>query len=226
MNRKNWIVLVLGVLLVHLCAIALEIRLLEYATKPLLLISIGWYFVIQTRDFPSPFRKWILAALFFSWLGDVLLMFQARKPVFFLLGLSAFLIAHLFYIVFFHQLRVREQVRARPVILVIVAAYYAGLIILLSPYLGELRLPVRVYGLVISCMLMLAAHAWFARERTAGRLMTIGALFFVISDSTLAINKFYHPFAAAGIVIMLTYGLAQILIVEGACRYLRSTDKR
>ena len=43
-----------------------------------------------------------------------------------------------------------------------------------------------------------------------------GALLFVISDSVLAINKFYQPFEVAGVIIMLTYGLAQLFIVEGA----------
>ena len=47
---------------------------------------------------------------------------------------------------------------------------------------------------------------------------------FVISDSVLAVNKFYQAFETAGIVIMLTYGLAQFLIVEGAIRYIRSSN--
>jgi uncharacterized membrane protein YhhN len=43
----------------------------------------------------------------------------------------------------------------------------------------------------------------------------MGASFFVISDSLLAINKFYQPFAHAGILIMLTYCTAQYFIVQG-----------
>jgi uncharacterized membrane protein YhhN len=50
--------------------------------------------------------------------------------------------------------------------------------------------------------------------------MMTGALLFVVSDSTLAINKFYQSFEIAGVVIMLTYGLAQLFIVEGANRYI------
>ena len=46
--------------------------------------------------------------------------------------------------------------------------------------------------------------------------MMTGALLFVISDSVLAINKFYQSFELAGIVIMLTYGFAQLFIIEGA----------
>jgi hypothetical protein len=42
-----------------------------------------------------------------------------------------------------------------------------------------------------------------------------GALFFMLSDSLLAINKFYRPFPLAGFLIMLSYIVAQYLIVIG-----------
>jgi uncharacterized membrane protein YhhN len=45
-------------------------------------------------------------------------------------------------------------------------------------------------------------------------------LLFVISDSLLALNKFYHAFTAVGIYIMLTYGLAQFAITKGSLQYL------
>jgi uncharacterized membrane protein YhhN len=84
-----------------------------------------------------------------------------------------------------------------------------------------MKLPVRIYGIVISFMLMLAMHMLFSKNKPAGRLMMTGALLFVISDSILAVNKFYQSFEIAGVVIVLTYGLAQLFIVEGAIRYVR-----
>ena len=42
-----------------------------------------------------------------------------------------------------------------------------------------------------------------------------GAIAFVISDSILAINKFYAPFEKSSFFIMLTYLVAQYLIVVG-----------
>jgi uncharacterized membrane protein YhhN len=56
--------------------------------------------------------------------------------------------------------------------------------------------------------------------------MVLGALLFVISDSLLAINKFYQDIPLAGVLIMLTYGLAQLFIMEGAISYIRSATKR
>lgn len=52
--------------------------------------------------------------------------------------------------------------------------------------------------------------------------MMLGALLFVLSDTVLAINKFYQPFELSGLVIMLAYGFAQLLIVTGAIYYIRN----
>lgn len=72
---------------------------------------------------------------------------------------------------------------------------------------------------------MLAMHMLFIRNKNAGLLMMTGALLFVISDSVLAINKFYQSFELAGVVIMLTYGIAQFFITEGGIRYINSASK-
>ena len=43
----------------------------------------------------------------------------------------------------------------------------------------------------------------------------IGAIFFIISDSLLAINKFYFPLPYSAFWIMSTYSFAQYFIVSG-----------
>jgi hypothetical protein len=48
----------------------------------------------------------------------------------------------------------------------------------------------------------------------------IGALFFVFSDSCIAINLFYKPFASARAVIMSTYIMAQFLIISGVLKQI------
>lgn len=195
---------------------------IQQLTKPLIIPLLAFYFLSEIKKDGWSISKWILAALFFSWVGDVLLMFQEKNSLFFLLGLSSFLLAHIFYIIFFHTVRVRENVKGKPWLLVAVVVYYAILINLLSPYLGAMKIPVFVYGIVISFMFMLAMHMLFIKNKSAGKWMMIGALLFVTSDSILAINKFYQPFEAAGVLIMLTYALAQLFIVYGAIKYIRS----
>jgi len=212
-------------LLIHLLAIQFGWAMPEKITKPLLVLLLADYFLLATRGISSSLKKWGLLALFFSWAGDILLMFQGSDAIFFLLGLSAFLIAHIFYIILFHRIRVAEKIKPAIGYVVIVAIYYAALIGLLAPHLGEMKIPVVAYGIVISFMLMLALHLLALSNKSAGRMIFTGALLFVASDSLLAINKFYQPFTSAGVLIMLTYGLAQFCIVQGLVQYLSQKSK-
>jgi uncharacterized membrane protein YhhN len=225
MKKQTWIIFFIVILNIHLASIALKIPLAEYISKPMIVALLALYFLSQTNQFVSGLKKWVIGALFFSWAGDVLLLFQQNDQIFFLLGLSAFLIAHIFYIVFFHLVRVKESIKGNLWLLVIVVIYYAALMTILSPFLGDMKLPVRIYGIVISFMFMLAMHMLAIKNKIAGKWMMIGALLFVVSDSTLAINKFYQPFELANVLIMLTYGLAQLFIVEGAIKYITSDYK-
>lgn len=225
MNKKLWLLFFLVALTGDIVGIQFENMLLQTICKPLIIPALVGYFFSQVKNNSSGLKKWIALALLFSLGGDVLLMFQSKNDMFFLLGLSSFLIAHLFYIIFFHKVRVQEQVKSKISLLAIVVIYYLGLIILLSPHLGSMAIPVRIYGIVISFMFMLALHMLFIQNKQAGKWMMLGALLFVLSDSVLAINKFYQPFEQAGIIIMLTYGFAQLFIVEGASLYILSKTK-
>ena len=89
-----------------------------------------------------------------------------------------------------------------------------------------MKIPVLVYGIVISIMFLLALHMLFIKNKNAGKMMMFGALLFIVSDSILAINKFYQPFEYAGIAIMLSYGIAQLLITLGAVKYITSASKQ
>jgi uncharacterized membrane protein YhhN len=224
-KQKHWILLFIIVLAGDIIGLQLSNGLLQTIFKPLILPVLVGYFDSQVKDITKGIAKWVLLALIFSFVGDVLLMFVPKSEIFFLLGLASFLLAHTFYIIFFHHVRIKDNVKSNPWLLVIVVVYYAALISWLSPFLGEMKLPVRIYGIIISIMFMLAMHMLSIKNKIAGKWMMWGALLFVISDSVLAINKFYQPFEAANVIIMLTYGLAQLFIVKGAASYINSRDK-
>lgn len=220
MRKQTGLYLFLAALLIHLAGIYFNNATVEKITKPLLIIVLAGYFIISTKESRSELKKWIFLALLFSWAGDVLLMFVAENPNFFLAGLVSFLIAHIFYIIFFHSVRMQQNIKPKPFLLVPVLVYYVSLITFLSPHLGDMKLPVRIYGVVICFMLMLALHMLYIKNKNAGLFMMIGALLFVASDSVLAINKFFNAFDGAGMIIMLTYGIAQVLITKGAIDYI------
>ncbi len=225
MNKRTVIILFFIVLGFHIASMQLGNKLLQYVSKPLIVPALIFYFLClsEPRNYFS--GKWVVFGLLFSWLGDVLLLFVAKNEIFFLLGLASFLVAHIFYILFFQRVRKEEKIKLRYWLWGTVIIYYAALISWLYPYLGDMKVPVWVYGLVISTMFLLAMHMLFIKNKAAGRWMMTGALLFVISDSILAINKFYQAFEMAGILIMITYGLAQLFIVEGTTRYINSANK-
>ena len=226
MKKEYWLIAFIILLITHLASIQLRNESLQYFTKPLLIPVLGGYFLSQTNSITSPLKKWILLALFFSWGGDVLLMFVSSDSDFFLAGLAAFLVAHICYILFFHVIRVQGKIKGKLFLLLLVFIYYVGLMTILSPWLGTFKLPVRIYGVVICFMLMLAMHMLYIKNKKAGWDMFSGALLFILSDSVLAVNKFYIPFAEAGVIVMLTYGFAQLLIVRGAVHYITTSEQK
>ena len=218
--KKNWLFVFAIALIANLVGVYLKNEILIYITKPFIVISLILYFLSATAGITNGLKKLITVALFFSLLGDVLLMFESSDKNFFLFGLVAFLSAHVFYIISFKKISTGEKLRLKWLLILPVLIYYGGLMYLLNPHLGDMLWAVRVYGFVISTMFLLALHMLFIKNKRAGKLMMFGALLFVASDSILAINKFYLPFEFAGIFIMLTYGLAQLLITLGAANYV------
>ena len=81
-------------------------------------------------------------------------------------------------------------------------------------YLGKLQIPVATYALIISVMGSLAVERWMALDTTAAFWGMWGAVLFIISDGTLAVNRFVKSFAAAQAIIICTYYAAQILIAK------------
>jgi len=226
MNKRFWVILYFLILAADLVAVYFGNETLRYVTKPLLIPVLIAFFILQTKDFASSLKKWVVLALLFSWAGDVLLMFESTNSNFFIFGLVAFLIAHVFYILFYENVIRKEGLTKNYWWFLPVIIYYIALIYILSPNLGDMKLPVRIYGIVISYMLIQALQTSGIKNMSAAALMIAGAVLFITSDSILAINKFYESFENAGIAIMLTYGIAQLLITLGAVRYITSTSKQ
>jgi uncharacterized membrane protein YhhN len=77
-----------------------------------------------------------------------------------------------------------------------------------------------IYGIIISVMLAMALWQYGKLSSLTAWLFILGALFFVMSDSMLAIDKFKQHVAYAPVLVMSTYILAQFLIVRGSLRHL------
>lgn len=218
MQSISWGAVFFLLLLADICLIALDIPEPRYVSKPLLMIALGCYCWTQAGGLQYRSRNLIFAALIFSWWGDVLLLFKEM----FIEGLISFLTAHLLYIIFFLLVKPKPRLNFKTLLFMLMVIVYAiGLVWFNAPHLGEMKIPVIVYAAVISIMLLSTILAFGLNGTQAGRLCVSGAVLFVFSDSLLAVEKFYMDFPGSGVLIMLTYGCAQWMIVEGSTRYLK-----
>lgn len=222
MTKKLTTLLFCIVTVAYFVGMALQSDTIMFICKPLLVTSLLAYFISETNGAEPGLRILVVLALVFSIAGDTLLMFANHDELFFLLGLSAFLLAHVFYIITFHKIKVKENIEGRWPWAIVVAIYYFFIISILMPHLAEMKIPVLVYGLVISFMLLVAMLLYDLEDNKTARYILTGAILFVVSDSVLAINKFYKPFETAGWIIMITYISAQYLLVKGLVRYINS----
>ncbi|MGF1638609.1 MAG: lysoplasmalogenase [Cyclobacteriaceae bacterium] len=198
-------------------SIAFGINWIMFIFKPLLMPLLV-LILLYSKNQLSKLVKYIsIGALLFAWLGDIALLFGS--DLFFIAGLTAFLLAHVCYIFVFYKLRYRSaiQVSMVPVVARTMLIVFSGgaLYTLLYPSLGQLSLPVGIYVVVI---LGMVAMAIWRRGRTGENsyfLIYAGALLFIISDAIIAITRFSSEFEFAGVVVMSTYILAQFLIVKG-----------
>lgn len=220
--KKRWLLLFIAVSVTELVAVTLNLQSLHTVSKPLIILVLIGYFLasVSTRNL------YFLGALIFCWAGDVLLMFQGAE-IFFILGLVAFLIGHLFYMISYRRLRVSDSSsgllkiqKIRYSFPIVLAG--TGLVTILFPQLGGLKIPVMVYALVLTLMVLQALYRYGLTSRKSFVLVFVGALFFMVSDSILAINKFMEPLPMASLAIMFTYITAQFLIVEGAIHHANS----
>jgi len=221
--EKLFLNLYLLAAIVHVYAVAAYMDQIDTITKYLLMPFLLLYVVFY------PGRRWkdillLMGALVFSWFGDVLLLYTGRNEQYFMFGLGAFLIAHLFYIFCFRKYRFTGPTIKWYVILPILA-YSGCLLIYIIPNLDDMLVPVIAYAIVITVM---AIAALLRKGRTTDYsfyFTFIGALLFVISDSLIAVNKFVESIPNGSLLIMITYIMAQYLIVNGCLIHIKEQNE-
>lgn len=192
------------------------LQIAHYIAKPAIVISLIFLFIKTSDGISKSIKRITLLALVFSLLGDIFLMFVEHSPHFFTVGLVAFLLAHIMYILVF--LKHKNKQKSMVIFVVLLLVYASGLFYLLKDGLEAMLVPVIIYMIVI---LSMATSAFLRKgmvNNLSYNLVFVGAILFMISDSILALNKFYQPLPFSNISIMLTYALAQFLIVLGLLR--------
>ena len=152
---------------------------------------------------------WWLAAvgLLFSWFGDLALI----DSELFLVGVGMFGVAQVAYAFTFRAAGDAERTR-NPWLAVPYVVWWLGLFVFffVTDGPGVFLVAVGLYGIVLGAM------AWLAwRISTA---VAVGAVLFVLSDSLIGLGGAGLQLPAHGFWVMVTYLVAQWLIVTGLVR--------
>jgi uncharacterized membrane protein YhhN len=215
-----WLGAVLFLAIGDWVSVAKNWRTAEYILKPAVMVVIlawlGW------QGGFSGWMIWFALGILFSLVGDIALMLPREQ---FILGLAAFLVAQLAYIIGFNAslppLNLASLALALMVALPAITIYLRVASGLRASDQPGLILPILAYTVVLSLMTLSALLTLLRNEWQPGPalLVSAGALLFFLSDTILALNKFVAPIKYGRVANMATYHLGQILIVVGVSLY-------
>ena len=191
-------------------------RKLEFIAKPAVMVCLLIWLYLTTGLQGVPL--WFGIGVLFSLAGDIALLFIDR---FFMLGLIAFLLAQLAYLVGF-SFPFPQSVGVWALGIAIVIGLSAVRLlrrIVAGVQRTKPRLagPVIVYGTVITLMLLSALLTLFRPEwkTTPALLVSLGAFLFYLSDIILAWNRFVTPIKNGRLLNIGVYHLGQIALIVG-----------
>jgi uncharacterized membrane protein YhhN len=200
-------------------------RLGILVTKPLVMIFLMAWMLVSIPNVLNRIASlnllplWFLMGLCFGLIGDVFLMWPDR---FFLLGLIAFLINQVFYLIGFGTYFSTTGNSGLQsglygiVLLILLATVYSLFRGMDKNGMSRMKMPIGVYAVIISLMVVAAYETFFFHwPLLASVFVALGATLFYISDIMNAWTRFVSPISQDRIKIMTTYHLAQICITVG-----------
>jgi len=209
-------------LCVHLYAIVAQTPTIRIVSKCLLLPLLMIYLLVSTPN-TTFIRETALTALFYSWLGDVVLLGEGN---YFVLGMLAFTTAHVRNGKILVRLQAFQLKGATWIGLGLALGTISLVYYFLQYSLGTFLIPVVVYMVFISTVWVLSFNLTNQPKYKAAAINFFipGMFLFVLSDGILAFNKFLlHQPERWDIWVMLTYALAQWLLTEGFISVVNGT---
>lgn len=200
----------------HLGSILSGASVLQNATKPALMPLLAAHSRTAARAAEREAPQLLAPALLLSAGGDVLL--QLKDDTAFLAGMGSFAAAHVCYVTMFVR---RGALTDRRRALVVAAAYataWVGMIGQLWPDLGDLKVPVAGYSLLLASTAVTSAGLGW---RTG-----LGGALFLLSDTLIATQLAkWRELPGHQFWIMATYILAQYLLASGTLGHEERTER-
>ena len=160
-----------------------------------------------TANHTKRYKLLVSIGLVFCAIGDYTLQW-------FLIGLSSFLIGHIFYIFAFRSTNEASTPLFTKIGLsvygLVMAFWIAGSLFITNDYVMAVA--------VIAYICVILTMGWMS-FRTGTIWAIVGALLFIASDSVLAVNKFTISVPFSHEIIMFTYYGAQLCFVMSIVKY-------
>ncbi len=214
MKHKLLIFIEISLLSIFLILLNIQAPLgLRVITKTLLMPVLIVFVLLNTQNF-NKFIYLVILALTLSMFGDLFMELQSGNDKFFFPGLGCFLGAHIFYIsAFSYKLQTKLLTWSNLIFLLLLTVAVFALLTYLWPKLGQMKIPVLFYAIIIS----VATFTAYIRSCKEQRICILfwGALLFLLSDALLSIYLFKTPFPGAREINMILYITGQTLIAIG-----------
>jgi uncharacterized membrane protein YhhN len=189
----------------------------NFAIKPCISLVL-LVFLCSSTKLKGRFHQRLFKGLVFALTGDTLLMLVNEDPSWFLYGLGAFLICHLFYISAFYldflSAKELDKTGAR-IGIAFCLVFFTAFYLYLRPHLPLLKLPVLICVFIGALMVMMSIFRNKRVNAISFKLILTGVLFFILTDALMAQLHFVKLFAHANLIISATYMIAQGLIITG-----------
>lgn len=220
MAKRNFaLIFFIIVSVFDIIGIASKNQVLIQFFKPLILPSLLTLYALSVANRDGIY----VLALVFSFLGDVFLLFS--EEMYFILGLISFLVAHILFIKLVLKRIQKTKITTIITSIIPFLFLFISLLSLLYNSLNEMLLPVIIYGFTISLFGTVALIDYLNSKSKRAMLMLIGASVFIVSDSILAINKFYVATEVFAVLVMVTYVTAQYFIYKSMVLSAKEVSK-
>jgi len=220
MKTLNIIILVISYITlflsasIHLYASFKDNKKLRKQSKGFILLGILGIYVLTARNVNTI----VIFAILTSWLGDVLLIPKGNK--WFAAGGVSFMVSHVLFILSYYPQIDFSKV---PFVVIGLLAIIYGFVAVkvfkaLKQYIPKMLFyPMIIYLAINCCNNLFAWMQFFSNKDLTTTIILIGAVLFFISDSVLFLVRFHkqHVVPYEHFYVMLTYILAEILIVQG-----------
>jgi uncharacterized membrane protein YhhN len=228
-SLKQFALVYYALMVLFMLSVLFHLNWLHFSVKPMFMILLMALHHRQLNGSFSFFSKMVQLGLFFSLIGDIALMFDEQMPILFVVGLGAFLVAHLGYALAFGK-SIKDSAlgmsKGKVLELALPFILFTGCFFLYiqGGLPADLYVPVLAYTGVISVMGLTAAIRHGHVDAKSYLWIVVGAVLFILSDCVIAINKFVIDFEYDAILNMILYLSGQLMIAFGAIFYAKRDE--